>query len=158
MAQFVLRAQASAPPSTVFDVLTDHRGYARISALRASQLEREGDPAPNGVGAIRVLNLAGPPLREEVTLYEPPGRFAYRLLSGLPVEHHTGEVLLAGAGNGTAITYTVESRCRLPVPDRLWGLLVRPVIQQLLKAVVKESERRTSARSVPAGTPGSSAS
>ena len=52
--------------------------------MRKSVLEREGDPAPNGVGAIRVLSSVGPPLREEVIAYQPPTRFSYKLLSGAP--------------------------------------------------------------------------
>jgi uncharacterized protein YndB with AHSA1/START domain len=48
--------RTAAPPQTVFDVLTDHRGYAEYTPLRRVELEREGDPPPNGVGAIRVLH------------------------------------------------------------------------------------------------------
>ena len=72
MASFTFVRRIAAPPETVFDVLTDHRGYAAITPLRRSELEREGEPAPNGVGAIRVLTAVGPPLREEVLAYQPP--------------------------------------------------------------------------------------
>ncbi len=54
----------------------------KLTPLRSSTLEREGTPAPNGVGAIRVLALAGPPIREEVTAYEPP--------RGSPTAHSPG--------------------------------------------------------------------
>ena len=70
MATFTLHAEINAPVETVFEVLTDHRGYANITPLRSSTLEREGSPDPNGVGAIRRLALAGPPIREEVTEFE----------------------------------------------------------------------------------------
>ena len=90
MATFALRRNIAAPDELVFDVLTDHRGYARLTPLRSSTLEREGDPAPNGVGAIRVLALAGPPIREEVTEYQPPSRFAYKMLSGAPIRESHG--------------------------------------------------------------------
>jgi hypothetical protein len=69
MPSLTLTSTVNAPNDVVFDVLTDHRGYARISPLRKSLLEREGDPAPNGVGAIRALYAVGPPIREEVTEY-----------------------------------------------------------------------------------------
>jgi uncharacterized protein YndB with AHSA1/START domain len=65
MASFTLERQVDAPPEVVFEVLVDHRRYAEIVApIRRSELEREGDPAPNGVGAVRVLKAIGPPLRE----------------------------------------------------------------------------------------------
>ena len=69
-----------------------------MTPLRKSELEREGEPAPNGVGAIRVLTAVGPPLREEVLTYEEPSRFSYKLLSGLPVRDHVGTVELTPHG------------------------------------------------------------
>jgi uncharacterized protein YndB with AHSA1/START domain len=142
MASFTLRASVSAPIETVFEVLTDHRGYADLTPLRASTLEREGDPSPNGVGAIRVLRLAGPPIREEVTVFEPPARFSYKLLSGAPVRTHTGTVELTSEANGTTLAWHVHTTPRIPVPAVVWAAAVKPVISTLLKSVVKESERR----------------
>ena len=94
MASFTFVREVAAPPETIFEVLTDHRGYSSITPLRKSELEREGEPAPDGAGAIRVLCAVGPPLREEVLAYEEPNRFSYKLLSGLPVRDHVGTVEL----------------------------------------------------------------
>ena len=80
MPTFTLEKTVAAAPSTVFEVLADHRGYSAISPIRSSTLEREGDPAPNGVGAIRVLKTIGPPLREEIVEFIPGERLVYRLL------------------------------------------------------------------------------
>ena len=147
MATFTLRSTIAAPAELVFDVLTDHGGYARLTPLRSSTLEREGDPAPNGVGAIRVLKLAGPPIREEVTEYEPPRRFAYKMLSGAPVDRHTGVVDLSPAGSSTELVWTVDSTPSLPIPGAAWAVIVRPVISALLRGVKRESERRARAGS-----------
>ena len=66
MTEFVIRKTVAAKPETVFDVFTDHRGYANLVGLiRTSELEREGEPAPNGVGAIRVLHMPGATVREQ---------------------------------------------------------------------------------------------
>ena len=100
MASFTLEREVAAPPEVVFDVLTDHRGYAEITPVRKVELEREGEPAPNGVGAIRVLHSVGPPLREEVIGFERPGRFSYRMLSGAPVRDHVGTVSLSPRAPG----------------------------------------------------------
>ena len=56
MASFRYEREVAAPPELVFEVLTDHRRYAELTPLRRAELEREGNPAPNGVGAIRVLS------------------------------------------------------------------------------------------------------
>lgn len=147
MASFTLRSTIAAPAELVFDVLTDHRGYAHLTALRSSTLEREGQPAPNGVGAIRVLKLAGPPIREEVTEYDAPTRFAYRALSGLPARSHTGTVDLSPAGSSTELVWTVDTTPSLPVPGPVWAVAVRPAIVMLLRGVKRESERRAQSAS-----------
>ena len=145
MASFTLQGDVAAPVELVFDVLTDHRSYNKITPLRASTLEREGEPDPNGVGCVRVLKLAGPPIREEVTEFERPSRFAYKMLSGAPVRSHTGTVELAPSGSGTTLVWRVESIPSIPLPDAVWGGIMRQVVGQLFRGVVKESERRAGA-------------
>jgi uncharacterized protein YndB with AHSA1/START domain len=146
MASFTLQSTIAAPIELVFDVLTDHRGYAKLTPLRSSTLEREGEPAPNGVGAVRVLKLAGPPIREEVTEFAAPSRFAYKMLSGAPVKSHTGTVdLSSGAGASTNVAWRVDSTPSIPLPGAVWAAALKPVINMLLRGVVKESERRARA-------------
>jgi polyketide cyclase/dehydrase/lipid transport protein len=139
---FTLVAEVAAPPAVVFDVLTDHRGYAAISRIRSVELEREGDPAPNGVGAIRKLTAVGPPLREEVLAYEPHSRFAYTLLSGAPVRDHVGTVELSESTRGTRIDYRIDTTPTLPLLGRLVVAVARSSVNSLLKGIVRESERR----------------
>jgi uncharacterized protein YndB with AHSA1/START domain len=145
MASFRLEKQVAAPAETVFEVLTDHRGYAKLTMLRKSELEREGEPAPNGVGAIRVLSAAGPPLREEVLAYEPSTRFSYALLSGLPVRDHVGTVSLEPRDGGTKVVYTVRTIPTVPLGGFLVVAFIRFGVSQLLSGIVRESERRAAA-------------
>lgn len=145
MASFTLNATIAAPPELVFEVLADHRSYAQLTPLRSSTLEREGEPAPNGIGAIRVLKLAGPPLREEVTEFAAPRRMAYKLLSGIPVRDHRGTVDLAPSGGGTELRWDVVSVPSIPVPDGVWGVGMKQAIKPLLNGIVRESERRAGA-------------
>jgi uncharacterized protein YndB with AHSA1/START domain len=134
--------EVSAPPEVVFDVLTDHRRYAALTRLRKSELEREGDPAPNGVGAIRVLRAVGPPMREEVLAYERPSRFSYTVLSGLPVRDHVGTAELTPQGDGTRIVYVVRTTPTVPLAGGVVVGLIKQGIKQLLDGVSAESERR----------------
>jgi uncharacterized protein YndB with AHSA1/START domain len=145
MASFRFEKQVAAPPETIFEVLTDHRGYAKLTLLRRSELEREGEPAPNGLGAIRKLSAAGPPLREEVIAYEPPSRFSYALLSGLPVRDHVGAVSLEPRDGGTKVVYTVRTIPTVPLAGFLVVAAVKFGVKQLLSGIVRESERRAAA-------------
>jgi uncharacterized protein YndB with AHSA1/START domain len=145
VASFTLVREVAAPPETVFEVLTDHRRYAEITPLRKSELEREGEPAPNGVGAIRVLHSVGPPLREEVIAYQEPSRFSYKLISGAPVRDHVGTVELTPNGGGTKVVYALRTFPTLPLVGPLVVAVVKVGIKQLLGGVAKESERRAAA-------------
>lgn len=145
MASFRFEREVKAPPDVIFAVLTDHARYAEITPLRRSELERQGDPAPNGVGAIRVLTAVGPPLREEVLVYEPERRFSYKLLSGLPVRDHVGTVELSPGPGGTRVAYAVRTTPTVPVGGFAVVAVVKQAIRQLLGGVAKESERRAAA-------------
>jgi uncharacterized protein YndB with AHSA1/START domain len=145
VASFTFFREVKAPPETVFDVLTDHRRYADITPARKSVLEREGEPAPNGVGAIRVVSSVGPPLREEVVVFEPPSRFSYKVISGAPIRDHLGTVLLEPGGAGTKITYAVRMTPTLPLVGGVVVGATKLGIKSLLKGVVAESERRAAA-------------
>lgn len=143
MASFTYERQVAAPPETVFDVLTDHRRYTEITPLRRAELEREGEPAPNGLGAIRVLSaLPGPPMREEVIAYDRPHRFSYTVLSGLPFRDHIGTAELSPSSGGTKVVYAVRTTPTLPVGGFLAVAVLKQAIKQLLAGVTKESERR----------------
>lgn len=145
MATFTLERITIAPPHVVFDVLTDHRGYAAITPIRSVGLDQDGSPAPNGVGAIRVMRAIGPTIREQVTEYEPPHRFAYRMLSGAPVRDHVGEVTLEELGTGTQVVYRIDTTPTVPLVGPLIVGIMRVGIGQLLKAVIREAERRSTA-------------
>jgi uncharacterized protein YndB with AHSA1/START domain len=142
MASFTYVREVAAPPEVVFDVLTDHRRYPEITALRRAELEREGEPAPNGLGAIRSLTVAGPPMREEVIAYDPPHRFSYTVLTGLPVRDHVGTVELRPKDGGTEITYAVKTTPTIPLAGPVFMAILKKAIRDLIAGVTKESERR----------------
>jgi uncharacterized protein YndB with AHSA1/START domain len=133
MASFTYVRQVAAPPEVVFDVLTDHRRYTEITALRRAELEREGEPE---------LGVAGPPMREEVLAYGRPYRFSYTLLSGLPVRDHVGTVELSPSEGGTEIVYAVRTTPTLPLGGFAVIAFMKQGIRTLLGGVAKESERR----------------
>lgn len=145
MASFTLTREIEAPAETVFEVLTDHRRYSELTPLRRSELEREGSPNPNGMGAIRRLTAVGPPMREEVIAYESPRRFSYTVLSGLPVRDHVGTVELSEEGGRTKMVYAVRTHPTVPVVGFAVVAAVKQAIKGLIDGVAKESERRVAA-------------
>jgi uncharacterized protein YndB with AHSA1/START domain len=143
VASFTFTREIAAPVETVFDVLTDHAGYSKLTPLRKSELERRGEGDPNGVGAIRKLTAVGPPMREEVIAYEAPSRFSYKVLSGLPVRDHVGTVELSqDQDGGTKMVYAVRTQPTLPVVGFAVVAAIRQAVKGLIDGVAKESERR----------------
>jgi uncharacterized protein YndB with AHSA1/START domain len=145
MAGFTLERKISAPPEVVFDVLTNHRGYADITPVRRVDLEREGDPAPDGVGAIRVIHSVGPALREEIVAYERPSRFSYTVLSGAPIRDHIGNADLYPGDGGTRIVYAVHMTPTVPLVGGAVVFAIKKAVSRLLDGVGKESERLAAA-------------
>ena len=139
--EFTLTRTTTAPIDTVFDSLTNHRGIADyVWAVRRSTLDREGVPAPNGVGAIRRIEAVGPPIVEEIIDYRRPTRYAYKMLSGAPVRDHVGTVELREAGAGTEVSWHLRSTSKIPGLNRPLSLLLKRVIGELLKGAVKAAE------------------
>lgn len=133
------RRHARCSPEAVWAVLSDHRAMATWTPLRAARLDAVGSPEVDGVGAVRVLSLAGPPLRERVTAFEPPHRMAYELLAGLPVRDYTGEVeLTPTTDGGTDVAWTVALTPRVPGVGRVVDL----AIGRMATALVRTAETR----------------
>jgi uncharacterized protein YndB with AHSA1/START domain len=139
--EFTLTRTTTAPIETVFDSLTNHRAIAdHVWAVRRSTLDREGVPAPNGVGAIRRIEAVGPPIVEEIIDYQRPTRYAYKMLSGAPVRDHVGTVELREAGAGTEVSWHLRSTPKIPGLNRLLSVVLKRVIGELLKGAVKAAE------------------
>jgi uncharacterized protein YndB with AHSA1/START domain len=129
----------AAPIDVVWAILADHRRYHRWGFMARSELEREGVPDPDGVGAIRVLGTGTSVSREEIVAFEPPTHLGYTLLSGLPVRRYRADVRLTDYhGVRTLVTWSGEF-------DAMPGL-GRPMVA-FLHIVLVEFVRRLSSAS-----------
>jgi uncharacterized protein YndB with AHSA1/START domain len=143
MTEFTLTRTTTAPIETVFDALTDHRAIADyVWAVRRSTLDREGTPAPNGVGAVRRLEALGPAIVEEIIEYQRPTGYAYKMVSGAPVRDHVGTVALREVGTGTEVSWHLRSTPKIPGFDWLLSPVLKRVIGELLNGGVDAAEGR----------------
>ena len=149
MIEFTLTRTSTAAIETVFDAMTDHRGIADdVRLFRRGTLDREGIPAPNGVGAIRRLVAIGPPFIEEIMEYERPTRYAYKMLSGAPTRDHIGTIELREVGTGTEVSWHLRSTLKIPGVDRLMLPAFKKVIDELLRGGITAAERQRGQESV----------
>ena len=116
-----------AAPAAVFEILADHARYDRFDGVRSAELVRPGEPAPNGVGAVRWVTIGPLRFEEEITAFEPPHRLDYliRSVRGLPFRHEGGSIRLTPVDSGTHAVWT--SNFEIPIPligaalDRLFA-------------------------------------
>jgi uncharacterized protein YndB with AHSA1/START domain len=134
-----------APAEDVFDLLTDHAHYDRFRGIRGSELVREGDPAPNGVGALRRIKV--PPLSfdEEITAYERPSRLDYVIVKlNVPFEHQGGSITLTSEDGATHVDWRSSFTVPTPVVGGLEELIWRPVLTRGFRRVLEDVERMLS--------------
>ena len=72
MHEIRIQGEVPAPPQRVWDLYTDHCGWEQWAGVKEVVLRQQGSPAPNGVGASRVLRSRGIAVEEEVIAFEPP--------------------------------------------------------------------------------------
>jgi len=142
VADFVIRRIVDAKPETVFDVFTDHRGYADlVRIIRSSELEREGQPAPNGVGAIRRLHMPGATVREQVTAYDRPASYSYKMLDGAPLHDYASTVTFTSTNGGTAVAYSVSEEPAVPAGKHIVDDVVKKFIRTFVDKASAQAER-----------------
>ncbi|HET6818387.1 MAG TPA: SRPBCC family protein [Mycobacteriales bacterium] len=108
VASYDVTAQSTAPPAKVFALLADAPGWSRWAGpmVVRSWWEREGEPPPGGVGAIRRLGIGALSSREEIVEYDAPRRLAYTWLTSFPVRDYRADVRLEPDGTGTRIVWS----------------------------------------------------
>jgi uncharacterized protein YndB with AHSA1/START domain len=139
------KAHSAAPPDAVWQVVADARGWSRWGAWSRTDIEREGEPPPGGLGAVKVLTSeTRRPIvsREEVTVFEPPARFGYRLLSsGLPLRDYDSAITLTPAGDGgTDITWRSQFNPKIPLTGGIFRRTLGRFIQDAAERLAREAE------------------
>lgn len=135
--QIEISEHVPASPAAVFARYTDHERWVDWAGVKEVVLRQQGHPAPNGLGAIRVIRQAGMAIEEEITAFDPPKRMAYRLVAGAPVRDHSGEVRFEADGAGTRVTWKVSFRPLIPGT----GWLLRRALERGLQTVLASLAR-----------------
>jgi Polyketide cyclase / dehydrase and lipid transport len=132
---------SAAPIDAVWRRLADASTWSEWGQWDETSRDREGGPAPDGVGAIRRFVSQRQTTVEEVVAFEPPAdghaRFAYELLSGLPLRDYRSEVTLETVGGGTRIRWVSTFDGAYP--------LVGSIVRRALQRFIPETARRLAA-------------
>jgi hypothetical protein len=145
------KTHSRAPRDVLWNILADGGSWSQWGPWTKSELDREGSPPPGGVGSIKRLARGWMTLREEVTEFEPPSRYGYRLLSGLPVRDYRAQVTLSDAADGTEIHWHSEFDVRFPGTGGLVRRSLQRAVRDVASRLAAEAERR--AGQDPVSTP-----
>ena len=114
-------------------------------------LVREGDPPPDGVGAIRRFAWGPGGSREEVVAWEPPYHLGYVTLSGLPVRDYRADVRLARDGRGTVVTWRSTFETLVPGTGRIMHMIVTRLVRGFAASVCRYADRLETTAGTPDG-------
>lgn len=138
----VVRA-TTATPEQVWRWLADASSWSEWTRLTKTELEREGVPAPDGVGAIRRFARTGGWSREEVVAFEPPHHFAYILHRGLPIANYRSDVTLTPEAGGTQIVWHSEFDSKYPGTGAAMRAFIQILLSDFSKRLAGRAEKPT---------------
>jgi uncharacterized protein YndB with AHSA1/START domain len=131
-----------APAELVFDRLADHANYDHFRGIHHSELVREGDPAPNGLGALRRIKVTPLVFEEEITAYDRPNRFDYLIVKlNVPFHHDGGSIRLTQADGGTHVDWRSSFSVPTPIIGGLEESIFLPMLNRGFRRVLEDVER-----------------
>jgi Polyketide cyclase / dehydrase and lipid transport len=141
-------AHSSAPRDAVWAVVADLKGWKDWGPWDVSDVLESGSPDPNGEGALRLMRSSErsmgrrPKLHERVNVFEPPMRFGYTLVSGVPLKDYQATITLTEAGEGTEIVWRLEFEGKFPGAAALARRALDPFLRDVTPRIAREAERR----------------
>ncbi|HEV7897873.1 MAG TPA: SRPBCC family protein [Planosporangium sp.] len=128
--QIDVTARSRADADTVFALVADGSTWPTWSPLGSFELERPGERAPEGLGAIRVFRTGRVTSREQVVELIPARRLSYALLSGLAVRDYRADVDLTPSDGGTVVRWRARFRAKVPGTGWLYRRILGRFIRQ----------------------------
>lgn len=105
------------PIEEVFAAIADHGSYGQYPGVKSAQLLIGGDKEPNGLGALRKVEVGPFTLWERIVAFESPYLMRYQIEKAKPIafDHEIGEVRLLEDGGGTIVVWSSVGHLRVPI-------------------------------------------
>jgi len=134
----------AASPERVFDWLADPASLtAPPLVLKAGFATDSSEP---GKGAVREVTAVGAWFREEITAYDAPRSYSYRIVRSFPAfDHEGGTLTFSPSGDGTHVdwvtTYTHPARAGGKVMEAVTSRVLKRSFLAVLAGCAKALER-----------------
>jgi hypothetical protein len=147
MFQFAVSDRSTAAIDDVWAVLVDSMHWPDWTSLPTPTMERWGDTSPYGLGAVRRFAWGPVGAREEVVLWEPPHRYDYSVVAGMPIRGYRASVTLAESENYTTITWRgTFDRSTWPGMSRPLCWFTKTMLQRYVGNLARHAEAQRPAR------------
>jgi hypothetical protein len=142
---FEISRTSSAPASRLFALETDGARWSEWAkpVIVQSSWERQGSPAPGGIGAVRKVGLWPLLMREETVEYEQDRRHVYKFAGPVtPAKDYRAEVIfIPNASGGTDLRWTGSFVECLPGTGAVTLGILRVAIKVISAQLVKVAEQ-----------------
>ena len=141
--QIDVTAHTNADAETVFRLLADGSTWPNWAPIDSFELERTGDPPPEGVGAIRVFTRGRVIGRDEIVEVVPGRRLGYVSISGLAIKDYRAGVDLEDASaeaGGTVIRWRASFFPKIPGTGAILQRGIGRFLQQCADGVARKAK------------------
>jgi Polyketide cyclase / dehydrase and lipid transport len=138
---FDVRARSAAPVDVVWPLIGEARRWKEWSFLDRSDLVKTGEPAPDGVGAVRRFTRFGIGSREEVVVWDPPRHLGYVIVKGFPVRHYRADVTFTPDGSGTMIDWSATFDTVIAGSGHLMMTVLRTIIKRFATGAARYADQ-----------------
>jgi hypothetical protein len=142
--QIDVSARTTGRSDAVFRLLADGATWPKWAPIESFELERVGDPPPEGVGAIRVFRRGRTTGRDEIVEVVPGRRLGYVSLSGLPIRDYRATVDIEDAEDGAIIRWRSSFFPKLPGTGLLFERGIAKFLQQCADGLAREAASQSS--------------
>ena len=143
--QIDVNARTTASADAVFQLLADGTTWPNWAPIDSFELEREGDPPPEGVGAVRVFKRGRVTGRDEIVEIVPGRRLGYVSISGLAIKDYRANVDVEDDDtDGATIRWRASFFPKIPGTGRLLQRGIQRFLQQCADGLAQKAARQSS--------------
>ena len=135
-------ARSTAPVEEVWPLIGEADRWKEWSFLDRTGRVRDGEPVPDGVGAVRRFTSHGIGSEEEVVVWEPPRHLGYIILKGFPVRHYRADVVITPEGTGSMISWSATFDTTIVGTGHLMTAVLQSIISRFTRNVAAYASDR----------------
>ena len=139
--RYQIVVHCDAPRAEVWSLVAEAERWKEWSFLTRTFLLRQGQPVPDGVGALRRLGVGPFGSVEEVVAFEPPHHLGYEARKGMPARHYRADVVLDDEDGGTRVTWSGSLVPLVPGTGPLVLAYARSFIGRFTRSLVRYTAR-----------------